>query len=105
MRAPPALKSRLPGTPKMKTNLPPDDIRGLVKQVFTALGAEPASLAELDETLLVDRGRCVARSYAVRGLMAMWLMEVGLVQFYDADGNMLRTATLMDHPEARRRAA
>jgi hypothetical protein len=105
MRAPLALKSRLPGTPKMKANLHPDDIRELVKQVFTGLGAEPASLSELHETLLVDQGRCVARSYSLGGLMAMWLVEVGLVQFYDADGNMLRTATLVDDPEPRRRAA
>lgn len=76
-----------------------------MKQVFAGLGAEPASLSELDETLLVDRGRCVARSYAVGGLMAMWLVEVGLVQFYDAAGNMLRTVGLVGHSQPRRRAA
>jgi hypothetical protein len=89
----------------MKANLHPDDIREIVKQVFVRLGTEPASLLDLDETLLVDQGRCAARSYAVGGLMAMWLVEVGLVQFYDAEGNMLRTVSLLDQPEPRRRAA
>ena len=90
---------------KMKANLLPDDIRELVGQVFVRLGAEPASLSELDETLLVDRGRCAARSYALGGLMAMWLVDVGLLQFYDADGNMLRTLSLRDQAEPRRKAA
>jgi hypothetical protein len=28
--------------------------------------------------------------------MAMWMIEVGLVQFYDANGNMLRTINLFE---------
>ena len=90
---------------KMKANLLPADIRELVGQVFVRLGTEPASLAELDETLLVDRGRCAARSYALGGLMAMWLVDINLLQFYDAEGNMLRTLSLSDRPQPRRRAA
>jgi hypothetical protein len=31
--------------------------------------------------------------------MAMWMIEVGLVQFYDADGNMLRTINLFKELE------
>ena len=89
----------------MKANLLPDDIRELVRQVFVRLGAEAASLCQLEETLLVDQGRCAARSYALGDLMAMWLKDVGLVQFYDADGNMLGTLSLRDHAEPRRKAA
>jgi hypothetical protein len=89
----------------MKANLLPDDVRELVRQVFVRLGAEPASLSELEETLMVERGRCAARSYSLGGLMAMWLVDVGLVQFYDADGNMLCTLSLRDQAESRRRAA
>ena len=90
---------------EMKAALQPHDIRQLVEQVFIRLGAEPASLPDLSETLLVDQGRCAARSYALGSLMAMWLVEVGLVQFYDADGNMLETVSLHHRPEPRRRAA
>jgi hypothetical protein len=89
----------------MKANLLPDDVRELVWQVFVRLGAEPANLSELEETLMVEQGRCAARSYALGGLMAMWLVDVGLVQFYDADGNMLCTLSLRDQAEPRRRAA
>ena len=28
--------------------------------------------------------------------MAMWLMGIGIVQFYDADGNMLATMNLLE---------
>ena len=27
-------------------------------------------------------------------LMAMWLADIGLIQFYDCEGNMLRTVNL-----------
>jgi hypothetical protein len=89
----------------METRREPDEVRQLVLQVFVGLGAEPAARHELTEMVLIDQGRCVARSYAMDGLMAMWLFEVGLVQFYDADGNMLRTLSLGDRCETRRRAA
>ena len=89
----------------MKTDLQPDDIRQIVSQVFVGLGADPTGRPDLTEMVLIDQGRCAARSYAMDGLMAMWLVEVGLVQFYDADGNMLRTLSLLDRPESRRRAA
>ena len=51
-------------------------------------------MAQLNETLLIDGGRFVARSYRARGLAAMWLLAVGIVQFYDRDGNMLRSVNL-----------
>lgn len=59
----------------------------------------------ITETLLVDEGRCAARSYAAGSLMAMWLLDVGVVQFYDAEGNMLRTVNLADESESERMAA
>ena len=39
------------------------------------------------------------------GLMAMWLIEVGIVQFYDADGAMLRTINLFQEVEPVKLAA
>ena len=47
----------------------------------------------------------MARSYRLRGYMAMWLVEVGIVQFYDAQGNMLETLNLFEElkPHAWRR--
>jgi hypothetical protein len=62
---------------------------------------EQASYAEetfetldIDETIVVDRGRYMARTYRTAGLMAMWLVPVGIVQFYDDAGQMLGTINL-----------
>jgi hypothetical protein len=59
-----------------------------------ASGAPPS--LEIDETVLIDRGRCVARSYRAAGYMAMWLVAVGIVQFYDSCGQMLGTVNLFE---------
>ena len=59
----------------------------------------------LKETILIDDGRYVARTYRAGGLMAMWLIDVGIVQFYDEDGNMLRTINLLRELEPQRMAA
>ncbi len=73
----------------------PHDIRRLVIQTFEELGAAVPSLFDTDERVIVDDGRYVARSYRVDGYMAMWMVEVGIVQFYDAEGNMLATVNLL----------
>ena len=61
------------------------DVRRLVIQIFAELGAALPTLFDLEETVLVDDGKYAVRSYRVEGYMAMWLLEVGIVQFYDAD--------------------
>ena len=73
----------------------PHEVRRLVLQALEELGAPVPCLADLEETILID-GKYTARSYRAGDLMAMWLIEVGLVQFYDADGNMLRTINLFE---------
>lgn len=84
-----------------------DEIRALVRRTF----AQYASAAELAlgirESILVDDGQYVARTYRTDGLMAMWMVGVGLVQFYDAEGNMLRTVNLFEEqvPQTQRSAA
>ena len=83
----------------------PHDIRRLVIQTFEELGAAVPSLFDTDERAIVDDGRYVARSYRVDGYMAMWLVEVGIVQFYDAEGNMLATVNLLKEPEPMKMAA
>jgi len=59
----------------------------------------------MTDTLLIDGDRYVARSYVAGDLLAMWLLDVGILQFYDAQGNMLRTVSLVDDSEPHRRAA
>jgi hypothetical protein len=80
-------------------------IRELVRRTFAELGADADEVADVGETILLDRGRYVARTYRTAALMAMWLIEVGLVQFYDAEGNMLRSISLFDEARPQRMAA
>ena len=56
------------------------------------------------ETVMIDAGRYVARSYRTDEHMAMWLVDVGLVQFYNAEGDMLLTV-IVDHLPGQRMAA
>jgi len=62
-------------------------------------------LPEIDETILIDQGQYVARSYRMEGYMAMWLVPVGLVQFYDDEGRMLATISLFESLRPQRMAA
>ena len=83
----------------------PGEIRQLVTHILSRLGSPPPALAKLNETVLLDDGRYRARSYRVDGFMAMWLVEVGILQFYDADGNILQTVNLFEEREPQRMAA
>ena len=81
------------------------EVRQIVARTFRSLGLSAKALASLNETVLVSDGRYAARSYRVSGYLAMWLVEVGLLQFYDAQGNMLRTVNLFEEREVERLAA
>ncbi|MGD9723438.1 MAG: hypothetical protein AB7O59_18745 [Pirellulales bacterium] len=82
-----------------------DQIRTIVFRTFLELDVCEDSLDDLDERLLIDDGRYVARSYRVDELLAMWMIEVGLIQFYDSEGNMLRTVNVFEEIEPQRMAA
>ena len=81
------------------------EVRELVVRTFESFDAEMYGPLDIDETVLVDDGRYVARTYKVDGYMAMWLVEIGIVQFYDAEGNMLRTVNLFEELQPQRMAA
>lgn len=83
----------------------PEDVRQLVVRAFAELGAQPRCVSEVKETILIDEGKCLARSYRLRGFMAMWLVETGILQFYDPDGAMLRTVNLFEEMVPQREAA
>jgi hypothetical protein len=99
------INSRVFGECEFMTIAPqPEQVRKLVARVFAEFGVDVGNLLDLNETLLVTSGRYVARSYRAEGLMAMWLLRAGIVQFYDAEGTMLRTVNLLKrlrpHPVA-----
>ena len=83
----------------------PHAVRRMVIQVFEELGAAMPTLFDLEETILIDDGKCAARSYRVQDYMAMWLLGVGIVQFYDAEGNMLATVNIFKDLEPVKMAA
>jgi hypothetical protein len=74
----------------------PTEVLSVVLGMFERFKASPQNLFDIEETILIDRGKHVARTYQVDGLMAMWLIGIGIVQFYDADGNMLATVNLLE---------
>ena len=81
------------------------EVREMVLRTFRDFDLRAFSPWDLDESILVDDGRYAARTYKVNGYMAMWLMEIGIVQFYDSDGNMLLTVNLLEELEPQRMAA
>ncbi len=83
----------------------PGRIRHLVRQTFRQFWAEEEEINELEENLLVQEGRYYARSYRIAGFMAMWMIEIGLLQFYDSQGNMLMTVNLFQEDQPHRMAA
>jgi hypothetical protein len=80
-------------------------IADIVSRVFLELGATLEDAEDLNETILIHDGRYYARSYRSDELMAMWFVENGFIQFYDAEGAMLRTVNLLQELPANRRAA
>ena len=83
----------------------PAEVRNIVVRTFLEFGANRRGLSSIDENLVVDEGKCVARSYRSDELFAMWLIPVGIVQFYDSEGAMLRTVNLLQEQRERRMAA
>jgi len=71
-----------------------DQVRELVTKNFAEQGLRQDALAAMEESLLVNDGRYWARTYRAGGCMAMWLVDVRLVQFYGPQGEMLRTIDL-----------
>jgi len=80
-------------------------VRGLVSRHFLKLGADATDVEDLQENIRIDRGRCVARCYRVAEMFAMWMIDVGVLQFYDADGEMLHTVNLFTELQPQRVAA
>jgi hypothetical protein len=88
----------------MRTEPLPHEVRELVLSTFQGFGIEIYSPVELDETILIN-GRYAARTYKIDGYMAMWLVEIGVVQFYDSEGCMLLTVNLLEELAPQRMAA
>jgi hypothetical protein len=89
----------------MRLHMNAADVRDLVARHFLTLGADSLEVEDLQENIRIDRGRCVARCYRVAEMFAMWLIDVGVLQFYGADGEMLHTVNLFTELQPQRAAA
>mgnify|MGYP007073330270 CR=1 FL=1 len=89
----------------MRVSPHPAEIRDLVLRMFREFEPDSNDGEEFSENILIDEGRLVARTYRSPGLMAMWMIDVGIVQFYNADGDMLRTVNVFEEWEPHRAAA
>ena len=89
----------------MRMHMHAADVRDLVTRYFLDLGADAVDVAEVQENIRIDQGRCVARCYRVAEMFAMWLIDVGVLQFYDANGDMLQTVNLFTELQPQRAAA
>jgi hypothetical protein len=74
----------------------PGQVRSLVLSTLQSFGASVFSDLQVEETLLVQDGRCMARSYRTCDYFAMWLIEVGLLQFFNAEGDVLLVLNLLE---------
>jgi len=84
----------------------PNEVRWIVEQSFQRFfNISDVELSGIIESPMIDDGRCIARSYRVSNLLAMWLTDVGILQFYDDQGHMLRRANLFAEIEPKANAA
>lgn len=83
----------------------PSHVRALVLSTLQGFGAHVFSDLQVEETLIVQDSHCRARSYRTSDHFAMWLVDLGLLQFYNAEGDMLLVLNLLDEQLAGKRAA
>ncbi len=83
----------------MLSTVTPTEVRRLVVDFLERAKYAVADDAVI-ETLLIRDGRYFGRSYRAAGAMAMWMIDIGLVQFYAADGEMLGSLSLLEPVEA-----
>jgi hypothetical protein len=89
----------------MTVNPDADFVRQIVLRTFGQCGWQDPSLENLAEMILITEGKYRGRSYRAAGLLAMWLVDLGLLQFYDRQGQMLRTINLFEKQDGLQKAA
>ncbi len=89
----------------MDASLNAREVRQIVLDVFQNFRQESTDDCFLEEHIRIQDGRLAARCYRDQTLFAMWLVDVGLLQFYDQQGNMLKTVNLLARSATARIAA
>ncbi len=89
----------------MYPSISPTTMRQLVLRRFQEYRRQRLAGSDIEERMRIEDGRVVAYSYRADNMFAMWMIDVGLVQFYDQAGNMLQAVDLLSEPGVDRRAA
>ena len=79
------------------------EVKQLVVRTFVELGAR--GVFDLRETLFLEHGRCLAIAYRGDALSAVWCCEDGIIEFRNAEGNVLRTLSLPEEERSSSEAA
>jgi hypothetical protein len=70
-------------------------VERIVQQTFQELATTDV-VDDVCETILVRDGKQFARSYRLDDLIAMWIIEDGVIRFYDATMNECHIVNLFD---------
>jgi hypothetical protein len=89
----------------MMTTHSPSDIRQLVLVTLSRLRSIVTTSTDIEEVLLIQDGSYMGRSYRTGDYMAMWMPSVELIQFYDEQGELAHSISLMTPPADQLRAA
>jgi hypothetical protein len=81
------------------------EVRSLVIGIFDEFGSPIRDSGDLNETIVINEGRYVGRSYRTEGICATWMIADGIIQFQDTDGRILRTINLFRRKAGYRLAA
>ncbi|HEX3871552.1 MAG TPA: hypothetical protein VHV77_14010 [Pirellulales bacterium] len=89
----------------MKVAPTSDEVRTIVERTLSELTGSIVEPDLLRESVLINDGKYRGRTYRDGEFTAMWFVDIGLVQFYDGQGNLVRTIKLFEEQMAARRAA
>jgi hypothetical protein len=74
------------------------EIKETIARTFLDLGIRPQAISELKEAAFIEGGRCIACCVRVEELKAVWCVDDEIVNFFDAQGKLLKTVTLEPQP-------
>lgn len=72
------------------------EVKRIVTRAFSELGVATQSLFSIQETVVRQRGCCVARTYRADCLKAHWDVYEGRVEFFDETGCLVYALNLFE---------
>lgn len=84
----------------MNASSHPEIVRRLVQAFLAEHGVAAGEQRRMVDTLLLRDGKYVGRSFRCGGFLAMWMIEAGVVTFYDDAGEILQIASVREAAEA-----